>query len=138
MAGEKQDMQHLALQHREFQRQAQAVQQQMGMLQVSIEECRKAVNTLESLPAEPEPETLVPIGSGSFLNARILNDDRVVVNIGGGFSVEKPVEDAKVFLNKRCDTLQEILGKLNTSLSGIASKIQAIEAAVAQSQQQPQ
>ncbi len=131
----QQDMQNLAVQHREYQQQAQSIQQQVGMLQSSIDECKMAINTLDELPGEPELESLIPIGSGSFMNARVLNNDKIVVDVGAGFRVEKSVEGAKEILNKRCDNLQKIMESMNQSLSKIAERIQAIESSVAQQQQ---
>ncbi|MBP2031227.1 prefoldin alpha subunit [Methanohalophilus levihalophilus] len=130
----QQDIQNLAMQHREYQQQAQTIQQQISMVQVSIDECKMAINTLDELPDEPELESLIPIGSGSFLNARVLNNDKVVVDVGAGFRVEKSAEGAKEILNKRCDNFQKILDNMTQSLSRIAEKMQSIESLVAQQQ----
>lgn len=130
----QQDMQNLAMQHREYQQQAQSIQQQVNMVKVSIDECKMAIDTLDGLPGEPELESLIPIGSGSFLNARVLNNDKVIVDVGAGFSVEKSVEGAKEILNKRCDNLQQIMENMTQSLARIAEKMQSIESLVAQQQ----
>ncbi|MDK2892044.1 prefoldin subunit alpha [Methanohalophilus sp.] len=132
--GQQQDIQYLAMQHRSYQQQAQSIQQQLNVVRVSIDECKKAINTLDELPGESELESLIPIGSGSFLNARVMNNDKVVVDIGAGFRVEKSVNGAKEILNKRCDNLQKIMENMTQSLSKIAEKLQSIESLIAQQQ----
>jgi len=47
----------------------------------------------------------VPIGFGSFVKANLVNTDTIVVGVGAGVSVEKNIDDAKSFLEKRKDEL---------------------------------
>ncbi len=140
MAAEgQQNIQNLALQHRELQKRAQTIQQQTNMLQMSIDDCGRAITTLEDLQSfSKNPDTLVPIGAGSFVNANIANDNKVVVEVGAGISVEKDVDGAIITLNKRKDDLQKVLEQMNQNLAQINQRIQSIESMAKQQQQQPQ
>jgi prefoldin alpha subunit len=104
------------------------------MIQVSINDCKMAINTLGDLTGEPELEALVPIGSGSFIHGHLLNNDKVIVDIGAGFRIEKSVEGAKEILDRRCQNLQNIMENMNQTISRIAERMQAIETTVAQQQ----
>lgn len=135
----QQNIQNLALQHRELQKRAQTIQQQTNMLQMSIDDCGRAITTLEDLQSfSKNPDTLVPIGAGSFVNAHIANDNKVVVEVGAGISVEKDVDGAKITLNKRKEDLQKVLEQMNQNLEQINQRIQSIESMAKQQQQQPQ
>lgn len=135
----QQNIQNLALQHRELQKRAQTIQQQTNMLQMSIEDCGRAITTLEDLQSfSKNPDTLVPIGAGSFVNANIANDNKVVVEVGAGISVEKDVDGAIITLNKRKEDLQKVLEQMNQNLAQINQRIQSIESMAKQQQQQPQ
>ena len=140
MAAEgQQNIQNLALQHRDLQKRAQTIQQQTNMLQMSIEDCGRAITTIEDLQSfSKNPDTLVPIGAGSFVNANIANDNKVVVEIGAGISVEKDVDGAITTLNKRKEDLQKVLEQMNQNLAQINQRIQSIESMAKQQQQQPQ
>lgn len=135
----QQNIQNLALQHRDLQKRAQTIQQQTNMLQMSIEDCGRAITTIEDLQSfSKNPDTLVPIGAGSFVNANIANDNKVVVEIGAGISVEKDVDGAITTLNKRKEDLQKVLEQMNQNLAQINQRIQSIESMAKQQQQQPQ
>ena len=128
----EQDARNLSMQHREYQARAEAIQQQRSMVQVSIEECVRALGTIAELEnLEGEMDTMLPIGSGSFLHAKLNKIDNVVVNVGAGISVEKSVEGAKETLNKRKGELEKVLEQMTQSLTQISQNMKAIEDTVA-------
>ncbi|MBC7086174.1 MAG: prefoldin subunit alpha [Methanomethylovorans sp.] len=133
------DPRNLLIQHREYQRRAEALQQQISMVSLSAQDCLRAINTIEELEKEKAgSQAMVPIGSGSFIYAKLDVLDRVVVNVGAGISIEKPVDDAKEILQRRKNELEKILDKMNTTLAQLAQGMQAIEAQVAAMQQSAQ
>jgi len=128
----EQDVQNLAVQHREYQKQAEAVQKQMNMLQMSRDDCTRALEVIEGLDAVGDnADTMLPIGAGSFVYARLTNIDKVVVNVGAGISVEKSLDGAKETLTHRRDEIGKVLEHMNGSLAQIVQGIQSIEATVA-------
>ncbi len=127
----QQDLQNLAMQHREHQKNAQTVQQQLNMVQMSIEDCIRAIGTLDDLSSADESlDAMFPIGSGSFIHGKVDKVDKVVVDVGAGISIEKSVEDAKDILNKRKAEFQKALERMNASLAKISQRIQSIESAI--------
>ncbi|WP_340817977.1 prefoldin subunit alpha [Methanolobus sp. WCC4] len=134
-----QDPRVLANQHREFQKRAEMIQQQVGMVQISIEDCNRALTTIEELSNVSEgSEMMFPIGSGSFVYANISHADKVVVDVGAGISVERPIADAKEILERRKARLTSALENMNNGLLQISQQMQAIESFLAQQQQQMQ
>jgi prefoldin alpha subunit len=130
------DPRSLLMQHREYQRRAESLQQQLNMVSLSAQDCQRAITTIEELEKEKEgAHTMVPIGSGSFVYAKLDMIDKVVVNVGAGISIEKSVPEAKEILQRRKSELDKILEKMNTTLGQLAQGMQAIEAHVATLQQ---
>ncbi|HML27148.1 MAG TPA: prefoldin subunit alpha, partial [Methanomethylovorans sp.] len=118
------------------QRRAEALQQQISMVSLSAQDCQRAITTIEELEKEKAgAQTMVPIGSGSFVYAKLDMIDKVVVNVGAGISIEKSVPEAKEILQRRKNELDKILEKMNTTLGQLAQGMQAIEAQVAALQQ---
>src|SRR3990172_13398587 len=134
-------IQELAVRHQQYQYQAESIAQQMNMVQLTIKDVETALTTITGLKDETAgKETLVPIGFGSFVKATLINPDRVVIGVGSGVSVEKKIDEAKVFLEKRKDDLVKYHEKLNEAISKIAQEMQNIEKLVQrfeQSQKQP-
>ncbi|MEL4305018.1 prefoldin subunit alpha [Methanococcoides sp. LMO-2] len=127
----EQDVRNLAVQHRELQQQAESLQQQMGMVQMSIEDCTRAIATLDELDAVSGAiNTMIPLGGGTFIHADVSNVEKVVVGLGAGISAEKSPSEAKELLNRRKEELGKVIERLNGSLSQIGQRIQSIESMI--------
>lgn len=126
------EIRNLAARHQEFQRQAEALRQEMNMVHASLASCDQAITTINELKKAgeegKETETMVPVGFGSFVHAEIKNVDKVVVNLGAGFSAEKSSEGAIETLNNRKEQLTKILEQMNASLTKFMQGMQALEA----------
>ncbi len=135
----EQDPRVLANQYRQYQKRMEAVQQQMSMVQISVEDCNRAIDTIDELKnVSTGDEMMFPIGSGSFVYANIIEAEKVVVDIGAGLSVERPLEDAKEILQRRKENLNAALQNMNNTLAQLHQQMQAIESYLGQQQQQAQ
>ena len=100
--------------------QAQQLMQQMQMLENyftelsrkeeslygMIRETTSAVESIKALDGKPEFTTLVPIGMGSFIKAKISGDEKLILNLGAGTAVEKDKNSAINFLESRIKELE--------------------------------
>ena len=131
----EQDAKNLAMQHQEMQKRAEMTQQQMAAVQMAVDDCIRAIGAISELKdAEDGVEMMLPIGSNSYIHAKLNKIDKVVVNVGAGISVEKTLDDAKETLVKRSEQLGKILEQMNVSLGQIVQNLQAIEAKAAEMQ----
>jgi prefoldin alpha subunit len=139
MAEVSEDVRNLAARYQEFQRQAEALRQQMNMVQASITSCDQTIVTINELKAASVEgkitETMVPVGFGSFVHAEIKNADRIVVDLGSGFSAEKTADEAIETLNRRKEQLTKIFQQMNASLTHYIQGMQALESEAARLQQ---
>jgi prefoldin alpha subunit len=138
MAEVSEEIRNLAARHQEFQRQAEALRQEMSMVQASISSCDQTIVTINDLKAASEAgktaETMVPVGFGSYVYAEVKNADRVIVNLGAGFSAEETAEEAIETLNRRKEQLTKIFEQMNASLTRLGQGMQALEAEAAKLQ----
>jgi prefoldin alpha subunit len=91
--------------------------------------------------AEEGNEMLVPIGSGSFIHAKLASKEKVVLNVGAGINIEKAPAEAKESLKARKAEVVEGSKKLNEMLGKIDQEMQRIQAIMEkfeESQQQGQ
>jgi prefoldin alpha subunit len=130
---------NLAATHQEFQRQAETLRQEMNIVQASISSCDQTVITINELKAASAEgktaETMVPVGFGSFVHAEIKDAERVIVDLGAGFSAEKTAAEAIETLNRRKEQLTKILEQMNASLTKLIQGMQALEAEATKIQQ---
>lgn len=132
----QQQLAELSERHQVYQYQAEGIAQQINMVKMTIRDVETALTTITALKDEPSGiETLVPIGFGSFVKANLINTDNIVVGIGAGVSIEKNIDDAKSFLEKRKDELTKYLEQLNSTISKIGQELQNIEKLVQKHQQ---
>jgi prefoldin alpha subunit len=132
----QQQLAELSEKHQVYQYQAEAIAQQMNMVNMTIKDVETALTTIAALKGEPAgKETLVPIGFGSFVKAALSDPEKVVVGIGAGVSVEKKIDDAKAFLDKRKDELTKYHEQLNNTFAKIAQELQNIQKLVQKHQQ---
>lgn len=135
----REQLSELSEKHQVYQYQAEAIAQQINMVNLTIKDVETALATVTALKDEPAgKETLVPIGFGSFVKANLINPDTIVVGIGAGVSVEKKVDDAKSFLEKRKDELVKYHEQLNNTIIKLGQELQNIEKTVQKHQQAQQ
>ncbi len=138
MAEVSEDIRNLAARHQEFQRQAEALKQEMSMVQASVSSCDQTIVTINELKAASEAgkaaETMVPVGFGSYVYAEVKNANRVIVNLGAGFSAEETAEEAIETLNRRKEQLTKIFEQMNASLTQFVQGMQTLEAEAAKLQ----
>jgi prefoldin alpha subunit len=139
MAEVSEDIRNLAIRHQEFQRQSEALREQMNMVQASITSCDQTVVTINELKTASAggrtAETMVPVGFGSFVHAEIKNADKVIVDLGAGFSAEETSDGAIETLNRRKEQLTKILEQMNASLTNYVQGMQALESEATRLQQ---
>ncbi|HOO54843.1 MAG TPA: prefoldin subunit alpha [Methanothrix sp.] len=136
-APSEEEVRRLLMVYQQYQAEAEAIVRQLGLFQLSVEGCEKALKAVEAMEtAEDGQEMLVPIGQDSFIHAKLATKDKVIVGVGAGVSIEKSNAEAKESLNKRKEQLSEASAKLNQTLSKIEQEMGKIQSIAAQYEQQ--
>ena len=114
----------LSTQYQQYKNQLESIKQHLDMVYTSSEECVKTLDTLKNLESMEEGvESMVPIGSGTYMYAQFNDLNRFVVDIG----VEKNLEETKQTLNKRKEEMDSAYERLNESYSQVVQNMQEIE-----------
>lgn len=137
--GGEEEIRRLVSAYQQYQSQADAVMRQISLTQVTAEGLDRALGAVEAMDqAEEGQEMLVPIGSGSFVHAKLASREKVVLNIGAGVSIEKTVADAREALKARKAEVSEASKKLSDVLSKIDQEMQKIQAILGEYESQMQ
>jgi prefoldin alpha subunit len=118
--------------------QAQALLQQMQSLESYLndllqreetvmrllQEATNAVEFMKVIVGNTEYETLVPVGLGVYVKARMNSEKKVIVNIGAGTSMEQSKEFAINYMESRIKELEMVLQQLASQRQEVSMKIE--------------
>ena len=93
---DQQKLQQILAQLEVYKSQTELYQTQIDAVQTSLAEIKILESTLDDISGKDTVETLVPLGAGSFINAEIKNENKVIMSLGSGVAVSKTFEEAKV------------------------------------------
>lgn len=86
---------------------ARVLQSRLDIVTAALSETLTAISTLEGAKGKTsDTEALVPIGSGSFVKTKLNDVDKVIIGVGAGVCIEKPIEDSMKDLRLRSSELE--------------------------------
>ena len=94
-----------------------------------IREAASAIESIKSLNETTESETLVPMGIGAFVKAKIQPNQKLILNLGAGAAVEKDKDSAINYLESR-------IKEMEVALRETSAKKQEITASLEQGKQE--
>lgn len=105
-----------------YKQQLDTINLQLQYLQSTLADYQRAKLTVEQLNTiDQNSEILIPIGGSTFINGSLKNASNVLIGVGAGIVVEKPVTEAVRKLEERMKRIQENLEKM----ASLGQKIQS-------------
>jgi len=96
-----------------YKQQLESIDLQIQYLQTTLADYQRAKMTVENLNVITEnTELFIPIGGGTFVNGCLKNASNVLLGVGTGLIVEKPVGEAITKLDERIKRIQENIEKM--------------------------
>jgi len=116
-------------------------QTQVDMLRTNLETIEAQMNqlaitgvTLDGVSKSNEgQEILIPIGSNSFVFAKIQNLQKVLIGIGSDVAVESSIEEAQERLGQQMRELREVAETLQNQYRSSLQKVEVLRAQVQES-----
>jgi len=122
----EEELNKLSMEMRFLEQTAETLQQRIGMINAAITDLSYANMTLESMEKEKEnSELLVPIGGSSYIKVKLASNDKVIVGMGAGVSIEKTLPEAKAIVKERLDELERTMNSAQQQFAQIAQRINA-------------
>jgi prefoldin alpha subunit len=111
----------------DYQAAADIIRQQIEVLTASFSELMMTSETIKTLEKlKPETEILVPIGSNSYLTAKIVHTDRVIIGLGAEISAQKRSAEAIQMLEDRMTEVGNAIEQMRQELEKIDAKIDSL------------
>ena len=117
--------------------QAQTLLQQMQTLEAYMADLlqkeqavmkllQEAIGAIESMKAlgDTQLETLVPVGMGTYVKATIPPNEKMVVNIGAGASIEHDKNSAINYVEERIKEMEIVLQQLSGQKHEVAARLE--------------
>lgn len=126
---------------KEDQERLQRVVAQLNESQMAVEALRQHISVLANSHAElsmtigavkavkdfkSDTEILVPIGSDSFINAKIARPDKVITGLGADVAAERTAEDALKALEERATDIERLIGQAREELGQLEERIESL------------
>jgi prefoldin alpha subunit len=89
-----------------------------------LQEAANAVESIKVISGNVDYDTLVPVGLGVYIKARINPDQKVIVNIGAGASIEKDKESAINYMESRIKELEMVLQQLTSQRQEVSLNLE--------------
>lgn len=124
---EQERLQRILNQLSGYQAAIDALQQQISILAASLTELSMTVGAIKRLKElKPDTEILVPIGSDSFITAKLALSDKVITGLGADVSAERKADDAIQVLEARGKEIEEAIERTREELERLEERIETL------------
>lgn len=125
MASEDEAIRQALVELRIYEGSARALEARLEIVNAAMNEYAQASSTLEGVRSQTvDAQTLIPVGGGSFVRARLADISKIVMGVGAGVAMEKPIEDSINDLKSRVADLEKARESLQNQLSQTLLKIE--------------
>jgi len=124
---EQQKIQQIFNELQNYEAMADLLRQQMNLIANSLTELSMTVETIKTIKElKPETEILVPIGSDSFVTAKLASTDKIITGLGADVSAEQSTDNARQMLEARITELGQVLERARQDLEKIGARVDAL------------
>ena len=124
---EQQKLQQIFNELQNYEAVADLLKQQMNMMATSLNELSMTVETIKTIKGlKSNTEILVPIGSDSFVTAKLAATDKVITGLGADVSAEQNIDGAKLMLETRIAELGRVLEQARQELEKIGKQMEEL------------
>lgn len=128
MEEKKQKLQEKFMEFQTIQQQMQQVQKQIQQVVAQKEEIVTLQQSLTEMGnIEPGTEMFVPVCSGIFAKAKIVDSKDLLVNVGNNVVVNKNVEGVKEMLAKQSLEIEKVEGQLGKNFEMLSEHVSSVE-----------
>jgi prefoldin alpha subunit len=108
----QQKIQEKVMQFQTLQQNIEGIKLRLKEAIKSYEEMDASKRTLDEMKTVKKSKTLIQIGAGNFVEGSIETPENVIVSIGGGAAVQKPLKEAIALMDKRLRDAQKVLTEI--------------------------
>lgn len=111
-SGRKMSNEEIAYVERVYQNQYAMVGNAINASLEELQQLNSASKSLEEMDKLAGKESFAGIGADFYIRSQIKKETKAIIGVGGGFLIEKEIDDAKQTVKKRIDAKNEMMNKL--------------------------
>jgi prefoldin alpha subunit len=89
-----------------------------------LQEATGAVESMKALSGDKEFQTLIPVGLGAYVKAKVEPNQKMIVNIGSGASIEQDKDSAINYMESRIKELEIVFQQLAAQRQEVALRLE--------------
>jgi len=132
MSDSQQELQQKYMQIQMLEQQMVQVNKQLQMIDKQVLELNNVGEALEEIKnTKPGTELLVPLSSGIFIKAALVESDSVQVNVGSDVVTSKTFDEAKTLITSQISEIIKVKEQLSKDLEQLGVHTSALQASFA-------
>lgn len=120
------ELQEKLITYRLIEARIESLLKQREILIKTLMELENTIEGIEELEKKSE-DLLFSIGSQTYMPARIIEKNKLIVEIGANVALEKSLEDGKKILEKRREEIEKSVESIETAINQLSSKLKEID-----------
>ncbi len=122
MSEDERNLERIIAQLNTYEQQAQILQRRIELINASLQEIALSSESLDELKnIGDDNEVLMPLGSGIYVKAKIIEKEKVIFSLGAEIAAEKDITSTQLSLDQRSMALQNALQTTGQQLQQIAN-----------------
>jgi prefoldin alpha subunit len=115
------ELQERAIVYRTLEARLNSLLSQRDLIISKISEIQSTLESINEI--EKSEKVLFPLGSEAHTFGKIIEKNKILVEIGAGIALEKNIEESKELLNKRYSELQNALAQTQKNILNVSGAI---------------
>jgi len=125
--GETERLQSILGELRDHEATVEVLRRQISLLASSISELSMTVEAIKTIKGlKPGTEIMVPLGSDSFVTAKLALTEKVITGLGAEVAAQRSATDAIVVLQDRRAELEQALARTREELGKLSERIETL------------
>ncbi|MEK6909804.1 MAG: prefoldin subunit alpha [Candidatus Aenigmatarchaeota archaeon] len=121
MTNEK-ELQEKMFIYRTLESRLEALARQRDLVSSKIVEIMSTISSIDEIDKNQE-NILFKLGGEAYTHGNVTDKNKILVGIGAGIILEKPIEDGKEILNKRKQEMENVLKEIQNNIVQVSSAI---------------
>jgi len=122
---EEKELQEKIIIHRLIEARIESLLKQREVLIKSLMEIEGSIKGIEELK-DKDDEVLFSLGSQTYIPCKIVEKDRIIVEVGADVAIEKSLEEGKQILQKRKEEVEKSIANIEAVINQFSSGLKEL------------
>ncbi|MEM5852780.1 MAG: prefoldin subunit alpha [Candidatus Aenigmatarchaeota archaeon] len=121
---EEKELQEKVLAHKVIEARIEELLKQREILLKNLAEIEETIEGIEEL--KEKNDVLFSLGSQTYIPCKVVEKDKIIVEIGADVAIEKNLEEGKKILEKRKEEISRSIANIEAAISQLSSGLKEL------------